>query len=71
VAFLAALSVFLALPWHWRARNVATVGMIVWLFMTNMIYAVDAVIWADHVDDVATLWCDISPSSHRVFALTS
>jgi pheromone a factor receptor len=60
VALIAAFSLFLALPWHWRAGNVATLSIIGWLFVTNIIYAVDAIIWANNVDMVALPWCDIS-----------
>lgn len=60
VAFFAAFSVFLALPWHWRAQNVAPLSMIGWLFITNMILSVDAVLWAGAPEQRATVWCDIS-----------
>ncbi|KAJ7323222.1 GPCR fungal pheromone mating factor [Mycena albidolilacea] len=60
VAFLAAFSLLLALPWHWRAGNVATLSIIAWLFVTNIIFAVDALIWADSVAIVALTWCDIT-----------
>ncbi|KAK6995739.1 pheromone B beta 1 receptor [Favolaschia claudopus] len=60
VAFIAAFSLFLALPWHWRARNVATLSIIAWLFVSNIIFAVDAVIWADNVRIVGVAWCDIT-----------
>ena len=67
VAILAALSLFLPLPWHWRARNVATLSMIGWLFVSNIIYAVDAFIWANNIVVVVPVWCDISkPSSISV-----
>ncbi|KAF6745594.1 pheromone receptor [Ephemerocybe angulata] len=60
VAFLAAFTLLLPLPWHWRARNVATLSIIAWLFVSNMIYAIDAVVWADNVRDVGRVWCDIT-----------
>ncbi|KAJ7832448.1 pheromone receptor Rcb2 B43 [Mycena leptocephala] len=60
VAFIAAFSLVLPLPWHWRARNVATLSIIAWLFVTNIIFAVDALIWSQSVDLVALVWCDIS-----------
>ncbi|PPQ94357.1 hypothetical protein CVT25_000685 [Psilocybe cyanescens] len=60
VAFISAFSLILAIPWHWRTGNVATLSIIAWLFITNMIYAIDAVIWAGNVSIVATVWCDIS-----------
>lgn len=59
-AFIAAGLVLVPLPWHWRARNVAMLSTIVWLFVSNMIYAVDAIIWAGNVEDSAPVWCDIT-----------
>ncbi|KAF9238458.1 pheromone A receptor-domain-containing protein [Melanogaster broomeanus] len=60
VAFLAAALLFLPLPWHWRARNVATLSIITWLFVLNIIYGVDALIWGDNVNIVFVVWCDIT-----------
>ncbi|KAJ6451996.1 pheromone receptor Rcb2 B43 [Mycena vitilis] len=60
IAFISAFSLLLPLPWHWRARNVATLSIMLWLFVTNMIYAIDALIWAGNVNIVATVWCDIT-----------
>ena len=45
VAFFAAFLVLVTLPWHWRAKNVATLAMVAWLFVINVIYGVDAIIW--------------------------
>jgi hypothetical protein len=61
-AIISALSLLLPLPWHWRAGNVATLSIIVWLFVSNIIYAVDALVWADNIDIVIPVWCDISKS---------
>ncbi len=63
VTFLAALSLVLPLPWHWRVGNVATLSIICWLFIMNVIYGVDALVWANNVDIVVPVWCDISESS--------
>ncbi|KAF8145111.1 GPCR fungal pheromone mating factor, partial [Mycena galopus ATCC 62051] len=60
IAFIAAFSLLLALPWHWRAGNVATLSIIAWLFVTNIIYAVDAIIWSNSVALVGLTWCDIT-----------
>lgn len=60
IAFIAAFSLFLALPWHWRARNVATLSIIFWLFIMNLIFAIDSIIWARSIDIVALVWCDIT-----------
>nr|AAR99618.1 mating pheromone receptor Balpha8 [Schizophyllum commune] len=60
VAFLSAASLLLPLPWHWRAGNVATLSIIAWLFIMNMIYGVNAVIWAGSARVTAIVWCDIT-----------
>jgi pheromone a factor receptor len=62
IALISALSLLLPLPWHWRAGNVATLSIIGWLFVSNIIYAVDALMWADNIDIVIPVWCDISES---------
>ncbi|PFH48841.1 hypothetical protein AMATHDRAFT_179768 [Amanita thiersii Skay4041] len=59
-AFLTAVLVIIPLPWHWRDRNVATVALILWLFVVDVIYGVNAVVWAGNVQDPAPVWCDIS-----------
>lgn len=61
-AFLAALLVLVPFPWHWRARNVATLSVMAWLFVVNLIYGVNAIIWAGNVNNPAPVWCDISAS---------
>ena len=63
VAFIAAFLVLVPLPWHWRARNIATLAMAAWLFVTNMIYGVDAVLWKGTILVKAVVWCDISAYS--------
>ncbi|KAJ7017950.1 GPCR fungal pheromone mating factor, partial [Mycena alexandri] len=60
IAFIAAFSLGLALPWHWRARNVATLSIIFWLFVTNFIFAVDAILWNNSIEIIALVRCDIS-----------
>ncbi|KAG1763922.1 GPCR fungal pheromone mating factor [Suillus occidentalis] len=58
-AFIAAALVLIPLPSHWRAKNIGTLSMIAWLFVSNMIYAINSVIWAGSVLNVAPVWCDI------------
>ncbi|KAJ7930500.1 GPCR fungal pheromone mating factor, partial [Mycena leptocephala] len=58
-AFLASALVLVPLPWHWRARNTTTLSMLAWLFVSNITYAINAVIWSGHVDEVVPAWCDI------------
>lgn len=58
-SFIAAALVLIPTPWHWRARNVATCGIIFWLFIVNMIYGINSLIWSDNVIIRAHIWCDI------------
>ncbi|KAJ3568209.1 hypothetical protein NP233_g5863 [Leucocoprinus birnbaumii] len=60
IAFTSALLTLLPLPWHWRARNAATLSIIAWLLVSNIIFAVDATLWGNNVDIKARVWCDIS-----------
>ncbi|KDR78094.1 hypothetical protein GALMADRAFT_118997 [Galerina marginata CBS 339.88] len=60
IAIIAATSLLLPLPWHWRAGNVATLSIIGWLFLSNVIFAVDALIWSDNINIVIPVWCDIT-----------
>ncbi|PPR02536.1 hypothetical protein CVT24_001962 [Panaeolus cyanescens] len=60
VAIISALSLFLPLPWHWRSRNVATLSLILWLFLSNIVFGVNALMWSEGVRIRAAIWCDIS-----------
>ncbi|EMD35235.1 STE3-like pheromone receptor B mating type [Gelatoporia subvermispora B] len=60
VALFAAACLLVPLPWHWRARNIATLSIIAWLFVIDVIYAVDAIVWKHSVDIVIPVWCDIT-----------
>lgn len=59
-AFLTAALVLVPIPWHWRARNVATLAIIFWLFVVDFIYGVNAIVWAGNVRNPVPVWCDIS-----------
>ncbi|KAJ7156285.1 pheromone A receptor-domain-containing protein [Mycena filopes] len=62
-AFLASFLVLVPLPWHWRARNTATLSMLAWLWVSNLTYAINSIIWAGSVDIVVPVWCDIVTKS--------
>ncbi|EGN92606.1 hypothetical protein SERLA73DRAFT_127332 [Serpula lacrymans var. lacrymans S7.3] len=59
-AFIGAVLVLIPLPWHWRARNIGTLAIIAWLFVMNMIYFVNTIVWAGNVNNPAPVWCDIT-----------
>ncbi|KAF8140703.1 hypothetical protein K438DRAFT_1995770 [Mycena galopus ATCC 62051] len=52
VASIAAFSLFLALPLQWRTGSIATPSIIT--FATNIVFAVDVLIW------FAAMWCEIT-----------
>ncbi|KAJ7131520.1 pheromone A receptor-domain-containing protein [Mycena crocata] len=58
-ASLACVLVLVPFPWHWRARNIATLSIIAWLFLSNFVYGVNAIIWSGSLDDPASVWCDM------------
>ncbi|TFY56930.1 hypothetical protein EVJ58_g7330 [Rhodofomes roseus] len=58
--FIAAILVLLPSPSHWRARNVATLALIAWLFVVDLIYGVNTIVWAGNVEVRIVVWCDIT-----------
>ena len=54
------VAVLLPSAWHWRARNVATLGLIFWVALSNFVLFVNTLIWADNYEDLAPAWCDLS-----------
>ncbi|KAM6493091.1 GPCR fungal pheromone mating factor [Amanita muscaria] len=63
VSFICALLVLVPLPWHWRARNIATVSISLWLLVSNLINGVNAIVWAGNLRNVGGVWCDIGIAS--------
>ena len=59
-AFIGAVLVLIPLPSHWRARNYATISLIFWLFVINLIYGINSTIWNDNIRIRFLVWCDIS-----------
>lgn len=59
--FLSAL-VLTPLTCYFRASNIAAMAVGGWLSVVNVIYAVDALIWATDANIKVPLWCDISSS---------
>jgi pheromone a factor receptor len=62
-AFIACALVLVPFPWHWRARNLTSLSMMAWLFVSNLTYAINSIIWAGRVDEVVPVWCDIGSST--------
>jgi pheromone a factor receptor len=58
-AFLAALLTLIPLPCQWRRGNVATVAIIAWAFVVDVVYGINATIWANNAFNAFPIWCDI------------
>lgn len=58
LSFISAL-VPMPLIWYLHARNIAAVAIGIWLSGTNLIYAADALFWAEDTDIEASVWCDL------------
>ena len=59
LSFVFAALVLVPLAWYFRAPNIAAMAIGIWLSVTNIIYAVDALIWASNDNIWAPIWCDI------------
>ncbi|KAI9057578.1 B mating type pheromone receptor [Trametes sanguinea] len=59
-AFLAAVLVLIPLPAHWRSRNIATVSIIIWLFVLDVVYGVNTIVWDSNIRKHLFVWCDIT-----------
>ncbi|PSS11043.1 hypothetical protein PHLCEN_2v3339 [Hermanssonia centrifuga] len=68
-ALLAAVLVLIPLHSHWKARNVPTISMIIWLCLVNITRAVNAIVWRDNLDLKLLVWCDIGKQS-SVYPMT-
>ena len=63
-SFFSALGIVLAIVpaiSHWRNRNVATLCLIFWVTLANLIYFLDSVIWSGDIADAwdGKIYCDI------------
>jgi pheromone a factor receptor len=56
---LAVTLCLLPLPWHWKARNTATLMFLGWTITGCAIYGINSLVWAGNLDDLSPLWCDI------------
>ncbi|ORY22441.1 GPCR fungal pheromone mating factor, partial [Naematelia encephala] len=59
-SFIAFFAVLLPSPWHWRMANIATICLISWVALANLITFADVFIWAENYGDHSPIWCDIS-----------
>ena len=59
LSFISVALSLVPLIWYLHARNIAAVAIGIWLSVTNLTYAVDALLWAEDADIEASVWCDI------------
>ncbi|KAF8707532.1 Pheromone A receptor, partial [Rhizoctonia solani] len=60
VSFICTVLVLIPLPWHWRARNTATLSIIFWLTAINFTRGVNAIVWGGNIINKVPVWCDIT-----------
>jgi len=60
-AFIAAFLILIPAFQHppTRQSEIPRFSLIVWLFITNVIYGVNSLAWSDNVQNKAPVWCDI------------
>ncbi|KAG1857726.1 GPCR fungal pheromone mating factor [Suillus subalutaceus] len=60
LSFISAALVLFPLPWYCRAGNIAAMSIGIWLFVVNMINAIDALQWTGAYQIPSLFWCDIT-----------
>jgi pheromone a factor receptor len=67
---IATVLMLLASAAQWRARNLGTLFNIGWILLGNLNFFLNSVIWRDHFDDTAPVFCDICKSSRALVDVT-
>ncbi|KAG1773729.1 GPCR fungal pheromone mating factor [Suillus placidus] len=60
LSFISAVLVLFPLPCYFRAGNIAAMSIGMWLFVVNMIDAIDALQWTGAYQIPFLFWCDIT-----------
>ncbi|KAJ3785137.1 pheromone A receptor-domain-containing protein [Lentinula aff. detonsa] len=60
LSFLAIIVSFIPFPWHFRARNIGTCSYMLSTGLYSLVEFINSIIWADNVNNIAPVWCDIS-----------
>jgi pheromone a factor receptor len=60
LSFISAVLVLFPLPWYCRAGNIAAMSIGMWLFVVNVINAIDALQWTGAYQIPFLFWCDLS-----------
>lgn len=50
-----------------QTSNVGVCSLAIWVMITGFTVAVNAIIWADNVENVAPPWCDIGECFQHFF----
>lgn len=56
---IAIILLLLASSGQWRARNLGTLLNIGWTLLGNLSFFLNSLIWRDHSDNTAPVFCDI------------
>ncbi|KAG8965695.1 a-factor receptor [Tulasnella sp. 408] len=60
LASIGIILILLPAYWHFKSRNVGTILYIVWTFIGNLNYLVNAIAWAGNMHSPPWFWCDLS-----------
>lgn len=60
ISLICAILVLILIPLQWKTRNVATLSLVIWLAVCNVIRVINSAIWAGNMTVKHQLWCDIS-----------
>jgi Pheromone A receptor len=67
LGIIAAILVLVPLPRQIRARNVATIAIMFWLFEDCLANSINAIVWAGNLNDSAPFLCDLSEALCDLF----
>ncbi|KAL1730150.1 pheromone B alpha 2 receptor [Schizophyllum commune] len=59
-AFLGIVCCMVPLPWHLQSWNSGTCFLMIWTAVACLNMFVNSIIWKDHAQNVAPVWCEIS-----------
>ncbi|EIN05683.1 STE3-domain-containing protein, partial [Punctularia strigosozonata HHB-11173 SS5] len=65
-ALVAAFFVLIPAPYYFRPLNIPVASILAWLFVLDVAFAVNSIIWAGNVNPTAPTWCEIT--SHIIVA---
>jgi pheromone a factor receptor len=66
LSVVAAVLLLVPLPSQWRARNIATLTLILSTILLCVVITVNALVWDGHTRDMAPAWCDFGKFFHML-----